>query len=177
MAAATRFLSDYLGWDWVVRHEQDLTSYALEKLNAIPGLVVYGSNDPSLPEDRLGVIAFNLANVDHQLTAAVLSHEYAIGTRTGSFCAHPYLMRLFGVPAERAQEIREQISCGDRRNMPGAVRISFGFYNSRDDVDAVVDALWDIQRGHWRGDYQQNIRSGEYKPLGAKTDPDGWFSL
>lgn len=177
MAAAARFLSEYLGWDWIIKHEQDLTSYALEKLNAIPGLQIYGSREPSLPEDRLGVIAFNLENVDHQLTAAVLSHEYAIGTRTGSFCAHPYLMRLFGVQGERVREISEQIRCGDRRSMPGAVRISFGFYNSRDDVDAVVEALWNIHQGKWQGDYQQNIRSGEYKPATAKTDPAGWFEI
>jgi cysteine desulfurase/selenocysteine lyase len=177
MSAATRFISEYLGWEWVIRHERDLTSYALQKLNEIPGLTVYGPRDPTLQQDRLGVIAFNLEKVDHQLTAAILSHEYAIGTRTGGFCAHPYLMRLFGVSHDRVHEIRDQVSCGDRRGMPGAVRISFGFYNSRDDVDAAVAALWDIQNGKWRGDYRQNPKSGEYRPTESKTDPAGWFEI
>lgn len=177
MAAAARFLSEDLGWDWIVQHERELTSYALEKLNAIPGLTIYGPHDPALPHDRLGVIAFNLEKVDHQLTAAILSHEYAIGTRTGGFCAHPYLMRLFGVSTERAHELREEVSCGDRRGMPGAVRISFGFYSSREDVDAVIAALWDIQNGKWRGKYVQNVKSGEFCPTETKADPIGWFNL
>ena len=177
MAAAARFLSHNLGWDWVTQHERDLTSYALDKLNGIPGLTIYGPRDPSLPQDRLGVIAFNLDKADHQLTAAILSHEYAIGTRTGGFCAHPYLMRLFHVSPERVHQLRQEVSCGDRRGMPGAVRISFGFYNTRSEVDAVVDALWAIQRGKWRGHYRQNIKSGEYKPTETGTDPSGWFSF
>jgi cysteine desulfurase/selenocysteine lyase len=177
MAAATRFLERDLGWEWLVNHERELTSYALARLNEIPGLTVYGPRDPDLKEDRLGVIAFNMAGVDHQLTAAILSHEYAIGTRTGGFCAHPYLMRLFGVSHERAHQLREEVSCGDRRGMPGAVRISFGCYNTREDVDAVVGALGAIQRGEWRGKYEQNPRSGEYCPLESKTDPAGWFNL
>ena len=177
MAAATRFLEHHLGWEAVIRHERALTSYALGKLNEIPGLTIYGPRDASLKEDRLGVIAFNLEKVDHQLTAAILSHEYAIGTRTGGFCAHPYLMRLFGVSHDRVHELREEVSCGDRRGMPGAVRISFGCYSSQDDVDALVGALWAIQSGEWRGDYRQNPLSGEYKPAESKTDPAGWFNL
>lgn len=177
MAAAARFLADDLGWDAIVRHERDLTSYALSRLNEIPGLTIYGPRDPSLPQDRLGVLAFNLEQVHHQLTAAILSHEYAIGTRTGGFCAHPYLMRLFGLTAERIHKLSAEVSCGDRRGMPGAVRISFGFYSSRSEVDATVSALWNIQNGNWRGDYLQNPTSGEYKPASTATDPTGWFVI
>ncbi len=177
MVAAARFLSDDLGWDTVVRHERELTSYALTRLNEIPGLTIYGSRDPALPQDRLGVIAFNLEKVHHQLTAAILSHEYAIGTRTGGFCAHPYLMRLFGLTTDRVHELHQEVSCGDRRGMPGAVRMSFGFYSSRGEVDATASALWDIQNGKWRGDYKQNPKSGEYKPTSTATDPAGWFTI
>jgi cysteine desulfurase / selenocysteine lyase len=175
MAAACRFLERDLGWDAVVRHERELTSYALSRLNEIPGLTIYGPRDPALPDDRLGVIAFNLAETDHQLTAAVLSHEYGIGTRTGGFCAHPYLIRLFGLTHSRIHELREEVACGDRRGMPGAVRISFGFYSTREDVDAAADALHRIHRGEWRGTYRQNIKSGEYKPTEPGTNPHGWF--
>ena len=177
MAAATRFLSEHLTWEWIVAHERDLTSYALRKLNEIPGLVIFGQRDPALPEDRLGVIAFNLEKVNHWLTAAILSHEYGIGTRTGCFCAHPYIMRLLKLDPEYVQEIVHQVTCGDRRGMPGAVRVSFGFYNSREDVDAVVSALWDIHNGNYRGDYVQDIRSGEFRPTSSKTAPAGWFEI
>jgi selenocysteine lyase/cysteine desulfurase len=177
MAAAARFLSDELGWEWLVAHERDLTSYALKRLNQIPGLVVYGPRDPALPADRLGVICFNLQDRDHRLVAAILSHEHAIGTRTGCFCAHPYLIRLFGISSEQVRQLRSQISCGDKRNMPGAVRISFGFYNSRQDVDAAMEALWDIHAGRWRGHYRQDRRTGEYHPVNSKANPEGWFVI
>lgn len=177
MSAAARFLEEGLGWGTVVRHERELTTYALQKLNEIPGLTIYGPRDPSLPQDRLGVIAFNLEKVNHQLTAAILSHEYAIGTRTGGFCAHPYLMRLFGFGHERVHDLREEVISGDRRNMPGAVRMSFGFYSTQADVDAIIAALWEIQNGHWLGDYTQNPKSGEYKPTSGETSPVGWFSI
>jgi selenocysteine lyase/cysteine desulfurase len=177
MAAAARFLQDGLGWDWLVQHERDLTSYALEKLNAIPGLTVYGPRDPSLPEDRLGVIAVNLRDINHYLVAAILSHEYGIGTRTGCFCAHPYLMSLFHVSQQTIEELRDDLSHDDKTNMLGALRISFGFYNSRDDVDAVVAALQDINNHKWRGEYHQEKRTGEFHPVSAKTNPEGWFTL
>lgn len=177
MAAAARFLQDGLGWDWLVRHERDLTAYALQKLNEIPGLTIYGPRDPSLKEDRLGVIAFTLKEVNHYLAAAILSHEYAIGTRVGCFCAHPYLMHLFHVSQERINALSEEISGGDRRSIPGAIRISFGFYNSRADVDAAIEAIRNIQQGKWQGEYRQNIRTGEYLPVAGKTSPEGWFSI
>lgn len=178
MAAAARFLQDDLGWEWIVRHEQELTSYALQQMNEIPGLHIYGPCDPHLPRDRLGVIAFNLRDVDHQLCAAILSHEHAIGTRTGGFCAHPYLMRLFGVTGDAVAQLRDEVSCGDRRNMPGAVRISFGFYSTQEDVDAAVSALRQIANGRWQGEYLQNPKSGEYKPVDMeKSSPEGWFTI
>jgi len=177
MAAAARFITGQLGWEWVVRHERELTSYAIERLNAIPGLTIYGPRDPSLSDDRLGVICFNLEGVDHRLISAILSHEYAIGTRTGCFCAHPYLTRLLGVSAERVHELEAELSCGNRQAMPGALRMSFGFYNSREDVDAIISALWDIHNRKWRGEYHQTPKSGEYAPVESKADPAGWFNL
>ncbi|MGA7733609.1 MAG: aminotransferase class V-fold PLP-dependent enzyme [Chloroflexia bacterium] len=177
MAAAVRFLEDDLGWDWLIQHERDLTSYALAQLCEIPGLTIYGPNDPTLQHDRLGVIAFTLSNVNHYLTAAILSHEYAIGTRVGCFCAHPYLMHLFHVSQDQIHQLSEEIGQGDRRNIPGAVRISFGFYNTREDVDAVVAAIGRISEGHWQGEYTQNIKTGEFLPTAGKSSPEGWFSL
>ena len=177
MAAAAGFLENDLGWDWLIRHEHDLTSYALTKMNEIPGLHILGPRDPSLPEDRLGVIAFILPNVNHYLTAAVLSHEYGIGTRVGCFCAHPYLIHLFHVSQESIHKLSGEIEQGDKRNFPGAVRISFGFYNTREDVDAVVAALWQIKDGKWQGDYRQDMKTADFSPVSGKTSPEGWFSF
>lgn len=177
MGAATRFLEEDLGWDWLVEHERDLTSYAISRLSEIPGLTIYGPHDPSLPDDRLGVIAITLADVNCHLAAAILSHEYAIGTRVGCFCAHPYLMHLFHVPQALVHELSDEISHGDRRHIPGALRLSFGFYNTREDVDAAVYALAKINNHKWQGHYNQNIKTGDFAPTEGKTSPEGWFEL
>jgi selenocysteine lyase/cysteine desulfurase len=178
MAAAARFITEDLGWDWLVHHERDLTSYALQRMNEIPGLVIYGPRDPALPGDRLGVISFQIGEMDHGLTGAIMSHEYGIGTRSGCFCAHPYLMRLFHVSREDSLGVRDRIVQGDKTHVPGAVRISFGFYNTRADVDTAMEALWDIHDRKWRGDYRQDPHTGEYVPAGAaRTDPTPWLNL
>lgn len=177
MAAAAKFLEDELGWDWLIEHERSLTSYALVSLRTVPGITIYGPDDPELNEDRLGVIAFNLAKVNHYLAAAILSHEYGIGTRVGCFCAHPYLMHLFHVSHEEVHQLSIELGEGDRRNIPGAIRISFGFYNTREDVDAVVAAIKNINAGQWQGEYRQNKKTGEFLPISGKTSPEGWFNF
>ena len=61
--------------------------------------------------------------------------------------------------------------------MPGMVRVSFGSYNSFEDVDALADALERIARGDVRGDYVQDRASGEYAARGFAPDTATCFSL
>lgn len=177
MAAAATFITQQLTWDWLVVHEQALTRHALRRLLAIDGLAIYGPADPALPNDRLGVICFNLPGLDYRLVAAILQHEYAIGTRTGCFCAHPYLIRLFDVPTCQVEAMRDRIVEGDRTVLPGAVRISFSFFNSVEDIDQLADALEAIAAGKWTGQYQQDPATGDYVPVGKPIDYSEWFSL
>jgi hypothetical protein len=86
-------------------------------------------------------------------------------------------MHLFHVPQESIDRLSDELGHGDRRNIPGAVRISFGFYNTREDVDAVVAALWQINQGKWQGEYRQDKRTGDFAPVAGKTSPEGWFDL
>jgi selenocysteine lyase/cysteine desulfurase len=127
--------------DAIARHEADLTAYALARLSAVPGLRLYGSADPRRAAQRLGVIPFNLGDHPHDRVATMLSEGHGIGVRNGCFCAHPYLMHLLGIPAADAARIRAAMARGDRRALPGMVRISFGLYSSVADVDRLVDAL------------------------------------
>ena len=55
------------------------------------------------------------------------------------------------------------------------LRVSFGLYNTRDEVDALVDALKKISRGDFKGKYQQNQASGEFIPEGWQVDYDQYF--
>jgi selenocysteine lyase/cysteine desulfurase len=176
LAAAIRAMQR-TGMEAIARHEADLTAYALERLAQIDGLQIYGDADPAHAAQRLGVITFNLASRSHAFVAAVLSSEFGIGVRNGCFCAHPYLVRLLDLAPDDVRRLRGKMAAGDRRAMPGMVRISFGSYNTFEDVDAVVDALRKIARGEYRGTYVQDRASGEFAALGFSPDVAGFFSL
>jgi selenocysteine lyase/cysteine desulfurase len=176
LAAAIRALQN-VGMSAIARHEAGLTAYALQRLSQIDGLRLYGDTDPMRAALRLGVIPFNLEGVDHGLVAAILGAEFGIGVRNGCFCAHPYLVHLLGMTRRDAERLRADMAAGDRTRVPGMVRISFGMYNSFDEVDALLDALGTIARGAHRGRYIQDRASGDYSAQGWPLDPGGCFSL
>ncbi|HWQ46816.1 MAG TPA: aminotransferase class V-fold PLP-dependent enzyme, partial [Longilinea sp.] len=148
-AAAISQLSE-IGMEQVAAHEAELTAYALEKLSQIPGLTIYGSSDPAQAANRLGVIPINLNGFSHYLLAAILGYEFGIGVRNGCFCAHPYLLFLMGVEESNADRVRELILKDDRREVPGMVRISFGLYNEKEDIDSLITAIKAIQAHEYK---------------------------
>jgi cysteine desulfurase/selenocysteine lyase len=166
-----------VGMDEVAAHEADLTEYTLNKIKKIRGVTIYGDDNPEAASTRLGVIPFNLDGISHFLVAAVLGHEFGIGIRNGCFCAHPYILSLLGVSELQAGQVRQDILNKDRREVPGMLRISFGLYNRRDEVDRLVDALQQIIRGSYKGKYHQVQSNGEYIPEGWQVDYDQYFRL
>lgn len=107
-----------IGMNTLHAHETDLTDYAQQGLQAIEGIRIYA---PTLP--KAGVLSFNAFYNDrliHPFDIGTLLDRQGIATRTGHHCAEP-LIDLLGVP--------------------GTVRISFGLYNTREDVDRFLEAL------------------------------------
>jgi selenocysteine lyase/cysteine desulfurase len=176
LAAAMQVLQR-IGMDTIARHEAGLTAHALRRLADIDGLRLYGCPDPRRAPQRLGVIPFNLKSLSHFHVAAVLSTEFGIGVRNGCFCAHPYIASLLGLSNTELHRLRDEIATGDRRAMPGLVRISFGLYNTPEDVDQLADALGCIARGDYRGRYTQDPVSGEHLAQGWAPDLGPHFSL
>lgn len=174
-AAAAQLMS--IGMDAVAEHEAELTAYALNQLQTIPGLRIYGDANPDTAHQRLGVIPINLEGVSHYLLAAILGHEFGIGVRNGCFCAHPYMLFLMGVDESEAEEVRAMIIRGDRRDVPGMVRISFGLYNTFEDIDRLVSALRAVAARQYQGIYHQNIANGEYVPEGWDVDFEEYFTF
>ncbi len=115
--AAVEYLSQ-IGMEWVREHERSLVSYAFERLRELEprGLVVYGPRDPDLVAD---VISFNYADIHPHDLASILDGE-GVCIRAGHHCTMP-LMEKMGWPA--------------------TARASFYIYNTRQDVDALIDAL------------------------------------
>jgi cysteine desulfurase / selenocysteine lyase len=105
-----------LGMDAVRAHERELTSYALERLSAIGGLTVFGPADAS---ERGSLVSFAIEGV-HPHDLAELVNREAVCIRAGHHCAQPLMSRL-GVAA--------------------TARASFSVYNTRDEVDRLVEAI------------------------------------
>ncbi|MTI53512.1 aminotransferase class V-fold PLP-dependent enzyme [Geosporobacter ferrireducens] len=131
-----RTLSSF-GMDKIDRYETFLLYYALEKLRRIPDIELIGSHEH---QNRVAIIPFNISGMPHGTTAAILSYEGGIAVRSGCFCAQPYVQRLLKIPPE---EIHERIK-DPHVPHPGLVRISFGLYNTREEIDTLAALLQHI---------------------------------
>jgi cysteine desulfurase/selenocysteine lyase len=114
-AAAIDYLNN-LGMDYVRQHEVELTKYALEKLSAIKGIKIYGTKDLS---KRGGVISFNFADI-HPHDLATIIDEDGIAIRSGHHCAQVLMERL---------------------DVAATSRASFYIYNTKEEVDALINSL------------------------------------
>ncbi|HSB90568.1 MAG TPA: aminotransferase class V-fold PLP-dependent enzyme [Anaerolineales bacterium] len=165
-----------VGMEAVAAHEAALTAHALRQLAQIPGVRLYGDPDPNRAADRLGVIPFAVEGMSHFLVAAILGHEHAIGVRSGCFCAHPYVLCLLGLDSQEVADVRRRMLAGDKSEMPGLVRASFGLYNTIEEVDRFAEALARIARGEHRGTYRQDRPSGEFHLDGWAPDFEAMFA-
>ena len=176
MAVAARAMMDG-SMKAIEQHEASLTTYALERLQSLPDITIYGTTDPRRTDDRVGVIAFNLGRMPHALVAAILGYEGGIGVRSGCFCAQSYVGHLLGLTASDRTRWQRTHLAGDRSRRPGMVRISLGAYNTSEEIDALVEMLWTIVRNDYRGQYYQVPENGDYFPGGYEDVMPGHFSL
>jgi len=176
LAKALKIIED-IGMDDIARHEAVLTRYALSRLKKIPGLEIYGSVDEADAMNRLGVISFNVVGKPHALVGAILNYEGGIGVRNGCFCAHPYVKCLLGVTVEETKVLEERILHHDRSLVPGAVRMSFGMYNTTEEIDTMMEVLDRIVRDEYKGKYEIYTPSGEYFPVDFKVKFEDFYTL
>lgn len=176
LAASIRQL-EKVGMQTVAEHEASLTAYALQQLSDIPSVYIFGDNLPERAGERLGVIPLLLEGISHFKVSAILGHEFGIGVRSGCFCAHPYILHLLHLTPQESNAVRQRMLSGDRSEMPGMIRASFGLYNTKEDVDALVTALRRVALGQYSGKYYQDIASGEYIPEGWAPNYEQFFSF
>jgi len=176
LAEAIRIL-EKIGWDSIIDHESSLTRHALEKIAEIPGISLYGGKEIADVKDRLGVLTFNVNNLNHALVASILSYEWGIGTRNGCFCAHPYVKCLLHVDERESNDMEQRILARDRSTLPGFVRASFGIYNTTSEVDVLCEALSAIAKGNYRNGYVLNKERGEYYRTDTADDFEKYFTI
>lgn len=108
-----------LGMDRIAAYEHDLTEYATRQLKQVPGMRIFGE----APE-KGSVISFLVGNI-HHFDMGTLLDRLGIAVRTGHHCAQPLMQRL---------------------GIEGTVRASFGLYNTREEVDALVAGVERVSR-------------------------------
>ncbi len=164
LAAAVDEL-ERLGWDAIVDHERRTADHLRTALVGVPGVTVLG---PGPDVDTLPVFSFTVDGVPPALVAARLSAEYAIGVRHGCFCAHPYLIRLLRLSPKAVERYRHDVLAGDRRSIPGAVRVSACLSTSAADIDRLIEALAAVADGSASPvTYEQDVNTGDFHPVGG----------
>ena len=113
LAKAIDYMQE-VGMENILSHEQDLTHYAMEQMQQIPGMRIFGT-----APDKDAVISFLVGDI-HHLDMGTLLDRLGIAVRTGHHCAEPLMHRL---------------------NIQGTVRASFAMYNTREEVDALVAGI------------------------------------
>ncbi|MBS7825260.1 aminotransferase class V-fold PLP-dependent enzyme [Wohlfahrtiimonas chitiniclastica] len=111
--AAIKFVQE-IGFDYIAAHEKELLDYATEELSKIPEVRIIGT-----APNKVGVISFVVKGVHPHDIGTMLDH-FGVAVRVGHHCAQP-IMRRFGVPA--------------------TARMSFGMYNTKEEVDQLIDGL------------------------------------
>lgn len=102
---------EHIGMEKITAYERELTSYCMEKMSEIDGIRLFGTQ-----KEKDAVVSF-LVNDIHHLDMGTLLDRLGIAVRTGHHCAEPLMHRL---------------------GIQGTVRASFAFYNTKEEVDALV---------------------------------------
>jgi len=105
-----------IGFDNIAKHEHELLVYGTQKLQEIEGLTIYGPTDLF---KKASVISFNIENI-HPYDIGTIIDKLGIAVRTGHHCAQPIM---------------------DFYKIPGTIRASFAFYNTKEEIDIFVTAL------------------------------------
>jgi cysteine desulfurase/selenocysteine lyase len=113
---------DYMnevGFDNIQQQEKELLEYGTKRLLEIEGLKIFGT-----AKEKTSVISFNIEGI-HPYDIGTIIDKLGIAVRTGHHCAQP-IMNFF--------------------NIPGTIRASFAFYNTKEEIDSMVEAIKKAQR-------------------------------
>jgi cysteine desulfurase/selenocysteine lyase len=117
LRAAIAYLQE-IGMNNIAEYEDHLLKYATERLSAIEGMKFYGTS-----MHKASLISFLISNI-HPYDAGMIIDKMGIAVRTGHHCAMPLM---------------------DFLKIPGTVRASFAFYNTKEEIDQLVLALYKVK--------------------------------
>lgn len=123
LRAALNFIKNE-GLEKILQKEKSLVAYALERLEEVRDITIYGPKDA---DKIIGVISFNLKGKSGEEVAYQLDQEYGVMVRVGLHCA-PSAHKLIG------------------EHKGGTIRIGIGYFNEKEDIDFLVNALKEINQ-------------------------------
>jgi len=118
MAKAIEYIQQ-IGLEDIVLYEKELLEYATQKLKSVDGLKIIGTS-----AKKISVISFILENI-HHYDAGMVIDKMGVAVRTGHHCAEPVMHRF---------------------NIEGTIRASFAFYNTKEEVDRLCEALMTVKQ-------------------------------
>ncbi len=118
MGAAIKYLEE-TGMESIAAYEDDLLAYGTKKLKEIEGVQLYGTACK-----KTGVLSFLIDNI-HPYDAGTIIDKFSIAVRTGHHCAQPVM---------------------DRFGIPGTIRASFAMYNTKEEIDQLVEAIHQVKK-------------------------------
>ena len=113
LAEAVKYIQN-LGIDNIAAYEKELLDYATQKLSEIEGLRIYGTT-----KNKTSVISFLIDGI-HFYDAGMILDKMGIAVRTGHHCADPIMQRF---------------------EIDGTIRVSFAFYNTKSEIDSLIEGL------------------------------------
>lgn len=116
--AAIDYLSK-IGLDTIAHYEHELLTYATERLSVIPGVKIIGNSI-----SKVAVISFTMDGI-HPHDVGTLLNQEGVAVRTGHHCAQPIMQRF---------------------NIPATSRASFAFYNTKAEVDALIEGIQNVKK-------------------------------
>jgi cysteine desulfurase/selenocysteine lyase len=118
MGAAVLYLEN-IGMEAIASYENELLTYGTERLNALDGIKIYGTS-----ERKASVLSFMIGDI-HPYDAGRIIDKSGVAVSTGHHCAQPVM---------------------DSLGIPGTVRASLGIYNTKEEIDILIEALQQVQR-------------------------------
>ena len=118
LGAAIDYLNQF-DFNAIRAHEDDVLEYGRERLCEVPGLTIYGNSD-----HRTSILAFNINGIHHYDLGTLLDTQ-GIAVRTGHHCTQPVMTAL---------------------GIDGTVRASLGIYNTRAEIDALIEAIYKVRK-------------------------------
>jgi selenocysteine lyase/cysteine desulfurase len=170
-------LKERMGYKQIIQREHDLTSYLMEELIQIPGIIVLESRS----KERIGIVSFVALNIHYNLFTKLLNDRFGIQARGGCSCAGPYGHYLLHISTNTSTVITNQLDLNDQSNKPGWVRLSIHPTMTYREISLIIAAIRSILTniGKWRLDYQYDPSTNEWecKYLSPQIDVRKLFTL